>query len=193
MSTSHSISHATLFWWWLEQRSLPSCWACHEKYQLNSVLQSTTPYYKVLHSTTPYYKVRLHTTKYDSVLLYSSVLQNTTPYYKVLPVTNPFDSRNTWNVMYIARSNRSHLQHHQIPHLPRKVGLQNWQKMAETSFTVRARSDHDPSMIRPWTRQSATRPTTEVNFGAFHMHFVLKNKTFRVPAIFPNSAPVTKT
>ena len=51
---------------------------------------------------------------------------------------------------------------------------------------MRGRSDHDPSMIRPWNRQSATRLATEVTFHAHHEHFVLKNTTFRAPAIIPN-------
>ena len=44
----------------------------------------------------------------------------------------------------------------------------------------------DPSMIREWNRQSATRLATEVTFHAHHEHFVLKNTTFRAPAIIPN-------
>ncbi len=40
---------------------------------------------------------------------------------------------------------------------------------------------------RPWTRQSATRPTTGVTFRAHHAHFVVKITTFHAPAaIIPN-------
>ena len=68
-----------------------------------------------------------------------------------------------------------------------------WQKFAENSWNVisnarpiRDRSENDPTMIREWTRQSATRRATEVTFRAPDEHFVLKNTTFRAPAIFPN-------
>ena len=44
----------------------------------------------------------------------------------------------------------------------------------------------DPTMIRAWNRQSATRLATEVTFHAHHEHFVLKNTTFRASAIIPN-------
>jgi len=87
---------------------------CTTRY--DSVLQSTTLYYKVglcttkydsvLQSTTQYYKVRLCSTKYDSVLQsttlyykvrlcttkYDSVLQGTTLYYKVRLCTRSYDS-----------------------------------------------------------------------------------------------------
>ena len=68
-----------------------------------------------------------------------------------------------------------------------------WQKFAENSWNVihnawplREWSDHDPTMIREWTRQSSTRRATKVTFRACHEHFVWKNTTFRAPAIFPN-------
>ena len=50
----------------------------------------------------------------------------------------------------------------------------------------RDHSETIPSMIREWNRQSATRLATEVTLHAHHEHFVLKNKTFRAPAIIPN-------
>ena len=71
---SISISHATFFWWWLEQRST--------KYY--SVLQRTTKYEKVLQSTT----ILLRTTPYYKVLLrdYYVLQSRTTKYCKVQPV-----------------------------------------------------------------------------------------------------------
>ncbi len=44
--------------------------------------------------------------------------------------------------------------------VPRKVWFKIWQKTRETSPTVRRRSDHDPSIIRALTCQSATHPRT---------------------------------
>ena len=68
-----------------------------------------------------------------------------------------------------------------------------WQKFAKNSWNVisnarpiREWSEHDPRPFRPWTRQSATRRVSEVTFRAPDEHFVLKNTTFRAPAIFPN-------
>ena len=85
------------------------------------------------------------------------------------------------------------LQTHQILRLPRKMTIQHLQKFAENSWNVisnarpiRDRSETVPSMIRDRLRQSATRHATEVTFRAPDERFVLKNTTFRAPAIFPN-------
>ena len=100
------------------------------------------------------------------------------------------DPCHKWNVICNARSNMRH-----SPNSPntapatkndRPESQRNLLKTVETSFPMRGRSDHDPSMIRPWNRQSATRLATEVTFHAHHEHFVLKNTTFRAPAIIPN-------
>ena len=68
-----------------------------------------------------------------------------------------------------------------------------WQKFAENSWNVisnarpiRSGSDHVPRPFRDRFRQSATRHATEVTFRAPDERFVLKNTTFRAPAIFPN-------
>ena len=68
-----------------------------------------------------------------------------------------------------------------------------WQKFAENSWNVisnarpiRTWSDHVPRPFRDRFRQSATRHATEVTFRAPDEGFVLKNTTFRAPAIFPN-------
>ena len=89
------------------------------------------------------------------------------------------------------------VQTHQILRLPRKMTVQNlkeicWKQLkrhfqcAADPTMIREWSDHDPSMIRPWNRPSATRLATEVPFHVHHEHFVLKNTTFRAPAIIPN-------
>ena len=100
------------------------------------------------------------------------------------------DPRHIWNVIYNAQSNKCH-----CPNSPntapatkndRPKSQRNLLKTAETSFPMRGRSDHDPTMIREWNRPSATRLATEVTFHAHHEQFVLKNTTFRAPAIIPN-------
>ena len=93
----------------------------HYTTQYDSVLQSTTLYYKalyysvlqsiyykVLHSTTPYYTVLLRTTRYYSVLHgttpYYSVLHSTTPYYKVLQSATPYYTVLLRTTKYILQS-----------------------------------------------------------------------------------------
>ena len=97
MSTSHSISHATLFCWWLEQGSLEGVHCClTTKYYcvLQVLLLRTSKHYKVLHSTTPYYTVLQCTTQYYNVLqsiaLYYKVLLRTTQYYNLLHSTTMY-------------------------------------------------------------------------------------------------------
>ena len=53
----------------------------------------------------------------------------------------------------------------------------------ETPFTMRNRSEHDPSMIRPHTRPSRTRRTAEVDHRGSGTDFVWKNIGFRASAI----------
>ena len=64
--------------------------------------------------------------------------------------------------------------------------LQNRWNVNYNARPIRDHSENDPRMIREWNRHSATRLATEVTFHAHHRHFVLKNTTFRAPAIIPN-------
>ena len=77
------------------------------------------------------------------------------------------------------------IQPHQILRLPRKITLQhfceNFRKRMKRHFQCGA----DPTMIRPWNRQSATRLATEVTFRAHHEHFLLKNTTFCAQSYTP--------
>ena len=63
-----------------------------------------------------------------------------------------------------------------------KKFLENSWNVISNAGPIRAGSDHDPRM-KP---SSATRLATEVTFQDHHEHFVLKNTTFRAPAIIPN-------
>ena len=108
------------------------------------------------------------------------------------------DPWHKWNVIFTMRGATCVIvQTHQILRLPRKMTVPNlkeicWKRMkrhfqcAADPRMIRPWSEHGPSMIRPWNRQSATRLATEVTFHAHHEHFVLKNTTFRAPAIIPN-------
>ena len=90
--------------------------------------------------------------------------------------TNPL---RTWNAIYNARSNRCHpptspnIAPATKNHCPKSK--RNLLKTDETSFPMRGRSETVLTMIRE-----------EVTFHADQQHFVLKNTTFRAPAIFPN-------
>ena len=114
LNTSISISHTTLFWWWLERRgkkyhkvllhstkylycfgTAPYCEVLLRYYSVlctTKFYSSTTKYYCVLQSTTPYYKVLL---QYYSVLFrttkYCSVVQSTTS-YSVVQITTKYYS-----------------------------------------------------------------------------------------------------
>ena len=56
-------------------------------------------------------------------------------------------------------------------------------KTLETPFTMRNRSENDPTMIRPHTRPSRTRRTAEVDHRRSETDFVWKNTGFRASAI----------
>ena len=105
-------------------------------------------------------------------------------------MTRRLDPRHIWNVISNARRNKCH-----PPNSPNTAPAtqndhptsgRNLRKTAETSFPMRGRSETVPRMIRDRFRQSATRHATEVTFRAPDERFVLKNTTFRAPAIFPN-------
>ena len=59
----------------------------------------------------------------------------------------------------------------------------NARNTGETPFTMRNRSEHDPSMIRPHTRPSRNRRTAEVDHRGSGTDFVWKNIGFRASAI----------
>ncbi len=65
----------------------------------------------------------------------------------------------------------------------------------ETSFTVRDRFEHDPSMIRPWTRHGAPARSPRLLFTHWRRIFYWKWQHFALPLstqISPNTAPATK-
>ena len=87
ISTSHSTSHVTLFWWWQKHRNTKYYSVRTSKYDSGLI----TKFYS---GTFPYYKVQQRTKKYCKGLNCS-----------------PFDSRSTWNVQYIAWSNLCDAKH----------------------------------------------------------------------------------
>ena len=89
-------------------------------------------------------------------------------------------------------------QHHLQPHLQCGndptvanhngiLSTTHARKTVETPFTMRNRSENDPSMIRPHTRPSRTRRTAEVDHRGSGTDFVWKNIGFRASAISQNA------
>ena len=135
----------------------------------------------------------------------TSVIVQTHQILRLPPKMNlTIDPWHKWNVIYNARSNMRH-----SPNSPntapatkndRPKSQRNLLKTDETSFPMRGRSDHDPSMIRPWSEhetvspQPASQPrwpfppTTSILYWKIQ-HFALQ-LSFQIS---PNTAPATKS
>ena len=86
----------------------------------------------------------------------------------------------------MCRATEATIQHHQVLCLPRKMSLQNFKELSRKQLKRHLQCGADPTMIRTWSRQSATRLATEVTCRTRHEHVLLKNPTFHAPAIIPN-------
>ena len=125
-------------------------------------------------------------------------------------MTRMLDPRHIWNLISNARSNRYH-----DPTSPNTApGTKNdtarfqrkSPKTGETSFPMRGRSDHDPSMIRAWSDHDPTmirpwkrkpQPASQVSllFEVPRSTFYCKIQRFAPNLTFkpsPNTAPTTK-
>ena len=85
------------------------------------------------------------------------------------------------------------LQLSQMLRLPRKIAFQNLREICGKrmkrhlmSFTLRSRFEHNPTMIRPWTRHLAPARSPRLLVELRRQVFVLKIATFGPPAICPN-------
>ena len=93
ISTSHSIPHATLFWWWQNQRNTKFYSVRTSKYY-----SGTFPYYKVPHRTQKYRK-GLNCSPFDSHSTWNVqyiARSNLCDAKHNRITTFMFDSRNTW-------------------------------------------------------------------------------------------------
>ena len=112
-----------------------------------------------------------------------------------------------WNVICNARSNRCHYPTSPNTSPATQNDTARFQrkspKTGETSFPMRGRSDHDPSMIRPWSDHdprmkrkpqpaSQVRLLFEVRRSIFYCKIqrFVPNLTFKLS---PNTAPATKS
>ena len=114
--------------------------------------------------------------------------------------THILSPHHIWNLIYNARSNWCHHQTSPNTAPATKNNTAKFQrkdpKTGETSFPMRGRSDHDPTMIRPQKRkpQPASQPRLlfELTTNIFYcnMQHFAANLTFK-PS--PNTAPATKS
>ena len=105
--------------------------------------------------------------------------------------THILSPHHIWNLISNARSNRCHYPtspntapatKNDTARFQKKISKNRWNVISNAG-TIRAWSEHDPSMIRPWKRkpQPASPP---------RLLFELPNLTFK-PS--PNTAPATKS
>ena len=86
-------------------------------------------------------------------------------------MTRMLDRRHIWNLISNARSNRYHDPTSPNTAPATKNDTARFQrkspKTGETSFPMRGRSDHDPSMIRPWSENENANRNPPRNRGYF--------------------------
>ena len=105
-----------------------------------------------------------------------------------------------WNVISNARSNRCHYPTSPNTAPATKNDTARCQrkspKTGETSFPMRGRSDHDPSMIRAWKRKPQPASQVRLLFDLTTSIFYCKIQRFAPNLTFkpsPSTAPATKS
>ena len=103
-----------------------------------------------------------------------------------------------WNVISNARSNRCHYPTSPNTAPATKNDTARFQRKSpktdETSFPMRGRSDHDPTMIRPWKRKPQPASQVRLLFDLTTSIFYWKIQRFAPNLTFkpsPNTAPAT--
>ena len=114
-------------------------------------------------------------------------------------MTRMHDRRHIWNLISNARSNRYHDPTSPNTAPATKNDTARFQrkspKTGETSFPMRGRSEHDPSMIRPWKRKPQPASQVRLLFQLTTSIFYCKIQRFAPNLTFkpsPNTAPTTK-
>ena len=115
-------------------------------------------------------------------------------------MTLMIDLRHIWNVIYNARSNRHH-----PPTSPNTApatqkctpkSKRNSPRTVEAPIPMRGRFDHDPNMIRAWTRHLAPARSPRLLFALRRriLYWKLQHFALRLSSqISPNTAPATKS
>ena len=116
---------------------------------------------------------------------------------KVTRIVHP---RDIWNFIYNARSKQC-----LPPNSPNTAPAtqndhltcgRNLRKTGETSFPMRGRSEHDPTMIRPWKRKPQPASQVRLFFELPRSIFYCKIQRFEPNLTFkhsPSAAPATKS
>ena len=115
-------------------------------------------------------------------------------------MTRMIDPRDIWNVIYNARNNRHHppTSPNTAPATQNCIpkSKKNLPKTVEASIPMRGRFDHDPTMIRPWTRHlaPARSPRLLLALRRRILYWKLQHFTLRLSTqISPNTVPATKS
>ena len=110
------------------------------------------------------------------------------------------DPRDIWNVIYNARNNRHHppTSPNTAPATQNCIpkSKKNLPKTVEASIPMRGRFDHDPTMIRPWTRHLAPARSRRLLLALRRriLYWKLQHFTLRLSTqISPNTVPATKS
>ena len=114
--------------------------------------------------------------------------------------THILSPHHIWNVISNARSNRCHYPTSPNTAPATKNDTARFQrkcpKTGETSFPMRGRSDHDPSMIRAWKRKPQPASQPRLLFDLTTSIFYCKIQRFAPNLTFkpsPSTAPATKS
>ena len=107
-----------------------------------------------------------------------------------------FPMRGATGVHYPTSPNTAPATKNDTARFQRKISKNRWNVISNAG-TIRAWSEHDPTMIRPWNRQSATRLASEVTFRAHHKPFSIEKYNVSRPNLTfkhsPSAAPATKS
>ena len=153
---SHMTRHLQCAEQQISSSNITKCCACHAKWLASSILVT-----------------------YETLFTMRGGTGITRQPHQILrlprKMTLMIDIRHIWNVIYNARSNRHH-----PPTSPNTApatqkctpkSKRNSPRTVEASIPMRGRFDHDPNMIRPWTR---------------HLAPARSPRLLRAPAIYPD-------
>ena len=178
---SHMTRHLQCAEQQISSSNITKCCACHAKWLASSILVT-----------------------YETLFTMRGGTGITSQPHQILrlprKMTLMIDLRHIWNVIYNARSNRHHppTSPNTAPATQKRTpkSKRNSPRTVEASIPMRGRFEHDPSMIRPWTRHLAPARSPRLLFALRRrilywklQHFALRLST----QISPNTAPATKT
>ena len=178
---SHMTRHLQCAEQQISSSNITKCCACHAKWLASSILVTYETLFTMRRATSITFQV------HQTLRLPRKM-------------TLMIDVRHIWNVISNARSNRHH-----PPTSPNTApatqncspkSKKNSLKTVEVSIPMRGRFDHDPTMIRAWTRHLAPARSRRFLFALRRrilywklQHFALRLST----QISPNTAPATKS